>query len=121
MARGGSSVPVVAVEVIHAMQTHKRTLDQSDNHVASPRHDLIRQDELNDPVDIPAQLATHIAWMNELRAELDNVRGERDRLLERQRQLAELLSSASVDTLDHDLRNVLNQLQLYKMLADAEG
>ncbi len=103
------------------MQTHSRSLEQSDNHISAQRLDVVRQDALSDPVDVPGLLATHVARMNELRAELDNVRNERNCLLERQRQLAELLHSPSVEALEHDLRNILNQLQLYKMLADAEG
>lgn len=71
------------------------------------------------PVDVPAQLATQLAQLAELRAEAECLRAERDRLLERQRQVADLLRSANPDKIVHDLRNVLNELQLYKMLADS--
>ena len=71
-------------------------------------------------VDIPAQLASHAAEIHELRAEVERIRAERDRLADRQRQIAELLKSASADKVVHDLRNVLNELQLYKMLVDTQ-
>ena len=70
------------------------------------------------PVDVPAHLAAQAAQLNELRGEAERLRAERDRLLERQRQIAELLSSSSPDKIVHDLRNLLNELQLYKLLAD---
>ena len=70
------------------------------------------------PMDMPAHLATQLAQINELRAEAERLRSERDRLLERQRQVAELLRSANPDKIVHDLRNVLNELQLYKLLAE---
>ena len=73
------------------------------------------------PVDVPAHLAAQLAKVQELRAEADCLRAERDRLLERQRQVAELLRTANPDKIVHDLRNVLNELQLYKMLADTQG
>lgn len=71
-------------------------------------------------VDIPAQLATHVAQIHELRAEIERVRAERDRLADRQRQIAELLKCANVDKVVHDLRNLLNEVQLYKMLLDTQ-
>jgi signal transduction histidine kinase len=70
------------------------------------------------PHDIPAQLTTQAAQLHELRAETERLRAERDRLLDRQRQLAELLSSTNPEKMVHDLRNLLNELQLYKMLAE---
>jgi len=71
--------------------------------------------------DIPAQLAAQAAQIHELRAEVERVRAERDRLTDRQRQVAELLKSANPDKIVHDLRNLLNEVQLYKMLADVQG
>ena len=72
------------------------------------------------PVDIPGQLASQAAHIHELRAEAERLRAERDRLADRQRQIAELLKSANPDKIRHDLRNVLNELQLYKMLAETQ-
>jgi len=43
---------------------------------------------------------------------------ELERLRERERQMVELLDAKSPDCLIHDLRNVLNELQLLRMLAD---
>jgi hypothetical protein len=71
--------------------------------------------------DIPAQLAMQAAQIHELRAEVEHLRGERDRLADRQRQIAELLKSTNPDKIVHDLRNLLNEVQLYKMLADVQG
>jgi hypothetical protein len=71
-------------------------------------------------VDVPARLAHQAAQLSELRAEAEQLRADRDRLLAQQRQVADLLKSANPDKLIHDLRNVLNELQLYKMLADTK-
>src|SRR5688500_8296557 len=61
----------------------------------------------------PGLLGTfdHLAQQRELGEQLDRLRAERDRLLDRQRQIAELLQSKNPDKLLHDLRNVLNELQ----------
>ena len=71
----------------------------------------------------PGLLGTfdHVAQQRELREQLDLLRAERDRLLDRQRQIAELLQSKNPDKLLHDLRNVLNELQLYKMLVETQA
>jgi signal transduction histidine kinase len=75
----------------------------------------------NRSVDIPAQLARQAAELHELRVEADRLRAERDRLADRQLQVAELLKSDNADKIVHDLRNVLNELQLYKMLVETQG
>jgi len=72
------------------------------------------------PADIPAQLASQAAQLHELRAEAERLRADRDRLADRQRQIAELLRSTNGDKILHDLRNVLNELQLYKMLVETQ-
>ena len=46
------------------------------------------------------------------------VRAELDRLLARERQIVELLGSKSADRILHDLRNLLNEVQLLRILAD---
>jgi hypothetical protein len=71
--------------------------------------------------DIPAQLAAQGAQLHVLRAEVERLRAERDRLADRQREIAQLLKSANPDKIVHDLRNLLNEVQLYKMLADVQG
>ena len=73
------------------------------------------------PVDVPARLAQQAAQLNELRAEAEQLRADRDRLLVQQRQIAELLKSTQPDKLINDLRNVINELQLYKMIADTQA
>jgi hypothetical protein len=56
----------------------------------------------------------------ELREQFELLRAERDKLLERQRQMAELLKSPNPDKIVHDLRNLLNELQLYKLLVETQ-
>lgn len=64
------------------------------------------------------EIAFHTAEIRDLRAEMDRLRGERDRLLETQKRIMELLGTANADRLVHDLRNVLNERELYRALAD---
>jgi len=49
------------------------------------------------------------------------VQAERDKLVEQQRQIMDLLGCKSPDRIMHDLRNVLNELTLLRALADKEG
>jgi hypothetical protein len=70
--------------------------------------------------DVPAQIAAQAATLHEMRAELSVLRVERDRLADRQRQIAELLKSSNPEKIVHDLRNVLNELTLYKALVDVQ-
>ena len=69
----------------------------------------------------PSRLARHSAELHALRAELDRTRAERDRLREQQRQLAELLESANPEKIVHDLRGVLNELQLLRTLMQVQS
>ena len=71
----------------------------------------------------PGLLGTfdQLAQQRELREQLEQVRAERDRLLDRQRQIAELLHSQNPEKILHDLRNVLNEVQLYKMLVETQA
>jgi len=46
-----------------------------------------------------------------------DVRAELERLLDRERQMAELLGSKSPDRLLHDLRNLLNEVQLLRIVS----
>ncbi len=48
---------------------------------------------------------------DQLRAELQNLR-------DRERQILELLSAKSPDRILHDLRNLLNEVQLLRILAE---
>ena len=71
----------------------------------------------------PGLLGTfeHLAQQRELREQFEQLRAERDRLLERQRQIAELLHSPNPEKILHDLRNLLNEVQLYKMLVETQA
>jgi hypothetical protein len=63
-----------------------------------------------------AHIASLTAEMRELRAELEQLRAERNRLGDLQRRIMELLNVQSPERLLHDLRNVLNERQLLRML-----
>jgi hypothetical protein len=64
--------------------------------------------------------APHVAILSaamcELRAELEQLRTERNRLAETQRRIMELLQVQSADKLVHDIRNVLNERDLLRAL-----
>ena len=51
------------------------------------------------------------------RAAISDLRSELEQLRDRERQIAELLGSKSTDRILHDLRNVLNELQLLRIVA----
>jgi len=71
------------------------------------------------PVDDPAPAAhvtALVAQNRELRAELDQIRAERNRLADTQVKIMELLKVKSPDKLLHDIRNVLNERELLKAL-----
>ncbi len=71
------------------------------------------------PVGDPAPAAhvtALVAQNRELRAELDHIRAERNRLIETQARIMELLNVKSPDKLLHDIRNVLNERELLKAL-----
>jgi hypothetical protein len=56
-----------------------------------------------------------------LREELRRTRRELDRALDRQRQVMELIGCNSPEKLVHDMRNVMNEVQLLKLLASNES
>ena len=66
-----------------------------------------------------ARLAAVTAENRELRAELEQLRADRARVAEIQSRLMEVLGSKSPDRLVHDVRNVLNERELYRALADS--
>jgi hypothetical protein len=71
------------------------------------------------PVDDPAPAAhvtALVAQNRELRAELEQIRAERNRLVETQARIMELLKVKSPDKLLHDIRNALNERELLKAL-----
>ena len=70
-------------------------------------------------VDEPAPAAhvtSLVAQNRELRAELEQIRSDRNRLAETQARIMELLNVKSPDKLLHDIRNVLNERELLKAL-----
>jgi len=64
------------------------------------------------------EMVSRAAAAHELQAEVDRLRAERSLLLDRQRRIMELLGTAVPEKLVHDLRNVLNERELFKALAD---
>ena len=69
----------------------------------------------------PARAAFDAAETRDLRLELDRLRAEREKMLDIQRRVMELLNSPSPDKILHDLRNVLNERELYRTLADIDS
>ena len=49
---------------------------------------------------------------------LEQLRAELEVLRDRERQIAELLNATSPDRILHDLRNLLNEVQLLRLLAE---
>ncbi len=71
-----------------------------------------------DPTPLQAQMSSILAENRELRAELETLKADRARMAEILSRLAEVLGSKSPDRLVHDVRNVLNERELYRTLAD---
>lgn len=65
-----------------------------------------------------ARLSSVMAENQELRAQLDQMRADRDRMAEVLNRLTAVLGSKTPDNLVHDIRNVLNERELYRALAD---
>ena len=72
-----------------------------------------------EPNQLQGHLASILAENRELRAELDALRAERAKMAEILSRLTEVLGSKSPDKLVHDVRNVLNERELYRALADS--
>ena len=53
-------------------------------------------------------------------ADLGELRAQLERLRQREAQIMTLIGCKNPDKLMHDLRNVLNELQLLRMLADTD-
>ena len=56
--------------------------------------------------------------IRELRAEIDCLRAEKARMVDTQNRLMEALGTKAPERLVHDVRNVLNERELYRALAD---
>jgi hypothetical protein len=63
-----------------------------------------------------AEKSAHAEPTHSMNAEA--LRREVERLREREQQIVELLGAKSPDKILHDLRNVLNELQLLRILAE---
>lgn len=67
----------------------------------------------------PGRLAALVAENIELRAEIDQLKADRRRMADIQIRLMEVLNCKSPDRLVHDMRNALNERELYRALADS--
>jgi len=63
-------------------------------------------------------MSSILAENRELRAEVETLKADRARMAEILSRLTEVLGSKSADRLVHDVRNVLNERELYRTLAD---
>lgn len=68
--------------------------------------------------DLP--FATVVAENRDLAAEVLRLRAERERSNEQLRRIMEILGCKSPDRIVHDLRNVLNERELFRSLADLD-
>ena len=71
--------------------------------------------------DGAARTVFDAAEIRDLRLEVARLRAERDKLLENQRRVMDLLHTVSPEKIIHDLRNVLNERELYRTLADIDS
>jgi hypothetical protein len=67
---------------------------------------------------LPSHIASIVAENHELRAEVERLRAERARMADIQTRLMEAVGCKSPERLVHDVRNVLNERELYRALAD---
>ena len=72
-------------------------------------------------VERGAQIITALARIQELTAEENRLRAERDRWQAIQAEIMQLLGTKSPDRIMHDLRNVLNERELFRTLADLDS
>jgi hypothetical protein len=95
--------------------TPKGNLAPADSGADSSR---MHHGDNNQAASIQAQIASLLAENRELRAELESLKAERARMAEILARLTEVIGSKSPDKLVHDVRNVLNERELYRALAD---
>ena len=75
-------------------------------------------DRLLDAADSRVGEVALLAQSPDLKAEIEQLRAERNQLAETQRRIMELLKTQSPEKIVHDLRNVLNERELLKALVD---
>ena len=68
---------------------------------------------------VSGQIAALLAENQELRCELERLRTDRARMTDILNRLMEALGTTSAERIVHDVRNVLNERELYRALADA--
>ena len=73
---------------------------------------------VGDASQLQARLARLVAENIELRAEIEQLKADRKRMADIQLRLMEVLNCKSPDKLVHDVRNILNERELYRALAD---
>ena len=100
-----------AATMLDPSRTDMRNLHPRDVHPLGPNGNA-------DPATDPGTIAFTQAENRELRAEVDRLRADRDRLADIHQQIMDLLGTHNPDRLLHDLRNLLNERALFKALAD---
>jgi hypothetical protein len=88
---------------------------QSASGILGPFYD---DTEAAQPNLVAGPLALALADNRELRAQIEQLRADRNRLLDTQHRIMTLLGTTGSDKLVHDLRNVLNERDLLKTLLD---
>ena len=73
------------------------------------------------PSDCAGARAYDTAQIRDLRLEVDRLRTERAKLLDTHQQIMALLGTRSPDKVIHDLRNLLNERDLYRTLCDIDS
>jgi hypothetical protein len=76
----------------------------------------------DDPTSSGPSMTSSLATdssVERLRAELQSLRRERDALAQSQQRFAELLNCAP-EKIEHDLRNVMNELQLLRTIFERQ-
>lgn len=94
-------------------------LGERDAQGVSPAPVLPMPKPVSDGVVTAGEIAYRAGDVRDLRAEVDRLRAERDRLLATQRTVMDLVHATNADRLIHDLRNLLNERELYKALANS--
>jgi hypothetical protein len=69
----------------------------------------------------PSHFAALRANILQLEGDVEQLRAERNRLVERQARIMELLGTSQPERLLHDIRNILNERQLLRTLMETES